>query len=184
MDVRSLLQDVLSDVSSKVFSFQIELDLLISWVKSSGLFQDYRIFEDMHHGITLVYLKTSKNEKLRFFSKLFPVCRKIQKTLRSRLCSQNFWLLVKLKGSFDKYKLEKSSIVPKKTTVLKRNAISGVSNIWNSLYLACAKSGMGCAIVNGDSRAFFTAFKNSPRSVISGYTLQLIKLKNLSIRWS
>ena len=53
MDVRSLLQDVLSEVSSKVISFQRELHPLISWVKSSGLFQDYRVFEDMHHGITI-----------------------------------------------------------------------------------------------------------------------------------
>ena len=51
MDLRSLLQDVLSEVSSKVISFQIELHPLITWVKSSGLFQDYRLFEDMHHGI-------------------------------------------------------------------------------------------------------------------------------------
>ena len=55
MDLRSLLHDVLSEVSSKVISFQIELHPLITWVKSSGLFQDYRIFEDMHHGITLSY---------------------------------------------------------------------------------------------------------------------------------
>ena len=53
MDLRSLLQDVLREVSSKVISFQIELHSLITWVKSSGLFQDYIIFEDMHHGITI-----------------------------------------------------------------------------------------------------------------------------------
>ena len=51
MNLRSLLQDVLSEVSSKVISFRIELHPLITWVKSSGLFQDYRIFEDMRHGI-------------------------------------------------------------------------------------------------------------------------------------
>ena len=53
MDLRSLLQDVSSEVSSKVISFQIELHPIITWVKSSGLFQDYRIFEDMCHGITI-----------------------------------------------------------------------------------------------------------------------------------
>ena len=53
MDVRSLLQDVLSETSSEVISFQIELHSIITWVKSSGLFQNYRIFEDMHHGITI-----------------------------------------------------------------------------------------------------------------------------------
>ena len=53
MDLRSLLQDVLGEVSSKVINFQIELHLSITWVKSSGLFQDYRIFEDMRHGITI-----------------------------------------------------------------------------------------------------------------------------------
>ena len=53
MDLRSLLQDVLSEVSSEVISFQIEIHSIITWVKSSGLLQDYRIFEDMHHGITL-----------------------------------------------------------------------------------------------------------------------------------
>ena len=52
MDLRSLLQDVMSEVSSEVISFQIELHSLITWVRSSGKFQDYRIFEDMHHGIT------------------------------------------------------------------------------------------------------------------------------------
>ena len=36
-----------------VISFQIKLYLLIIWVRSSGLIQDYRIFEDMHHGITI-----------------------------------------------------------------------------------------------------------------------------------
>ena len=51
--LRSFTQDVLSDTSSKVISFQIELHPLITWVKSSGLFQDYRIFEDMRHGITI-----------------------------------------------------------------------------------------------------------------------------------
>ena len=49
--MRSLLQDVLSEVSSKLISFQIDFHLLITWVKDSGLFQDYRIFEDMRHGI-------------------------------------------------------------------------------------------------------------------------------------
>ena len=34
-------------------SFQIELHSLIIWVRSLGLFQDYEIFEDMLHGITL-----------------------------------------------------------------------------------------------------------------------------------
>ena len=53
MDLRSLLQDVLSEVSSKIISFQVELHLLLTWVKSSGLFQEYRIFEDMRHGITI-----------------------------------------------------------------------------------------------------------------------------------
>ena len=53
MDLKSLLQDVSSEVSSKIISFQIELHLLFTWVKSSGLFQEYRIFEDMCHGITI-----------------------------------------------------------------------------------------------------------------------------------
>ena len=53
MDLRSLSQGILGEVSSEVISCQIELHSLITWVKSSGLFQDYRIFEDMHHGITL-----------------------------------------------------------------------------------------------------------------------------------
>ena len=53
MDLSSLLQDLLSEVSSEAFSFQIELHSLITWVRSSDLFQNYRIFEDMHHGIRL-----------------------------------------------------------------------------------------------------------------------------------
>ena len=52
IDLSSLSQDVLGEVSSEVISFQIELHSLITWLKSSGLFEDYRIFEDMHHGIT------------------------------------------------------------------------------------------------------------------------------------
>ena len=53
MDLRNLSQEVINEGSSEVISFQIELHSLITWVKSSGLFQDYRIFEDMHHGITI-----------------------------------------------------------------------------------------------------------------------------------
>ena len=53
MDLRSFLQDVISDDSSEVISFHIELHSLIIWVRSSDLFQNYRIFEDMHHGITI-----------------------------------------------------------------------------------------------------------------------------------
>ena len=44
MDLRSLLQDILSEVSSKIISFQIELHLLITWVKSSDYF---RIIESL-----------------------------------------------------------------------------------------------------------------------------------------
>ena len=39
MDLRSLLQDVLSEVSSKIISFQIELHLLNTWGKSSNYFR-------------------------------------------------------------------------------------------------------------------------------------------------
>ena len=53
MDLRSFLQDVISEDSSEVISFHIELHSLITWVRSSDLFQNYRIFEDMHHGITI-----------------------------------------------------------------------------------------------------------------------------------
>ena len=53
MNLRSSLKDVLSEVSSKVTSFQIELHQIITWIMSSGLFQDHRIFEDMRHGITI-----------------------------------------------------------------------------------------------------------------------------------
>ena len=53
MDLRSLSQDVSSEVSSEVISFQIELHSLITWLKSSGLFQDNSIFEDMHHDIRI-----------------------------------------------------------------------------------------------------------------------------------
>ena len=53
MDLRSLVQDIFGEVSSEVISFQLELHSLITWVKSSDLFQNYRIFEDMHHGITI-----------------------------------------------------------------------------------------------------------------------------------
>ena len=51
--LRSLSQDELSDVSSKAISFQIDLHPLNTLVKSLGLFQEYRVFEDMLHGITI-----------------------------------------------------------------------------------------------------------------------------------
>ena len=35
MDLRSLLQDILGEVSSKIISFQMELQLLIIWAMSS-----------------------------------------------------------------------------------------------------------------------------------------------------
>ena len=35
MNLRSLLQDILSEVSSKIISFQMELHLLIIWAESS-----------------------------------------------------------------------------------------------------------------------------------------------------
>ena len=52
VELRSLSQDILNEVYSNIISFRMELHLSIIWVKSSGLFQDYRTFEDMHHGIT------------------------------------------------------------------------------------------------------------------------------------
>ena len=51
--LRSLSQGVLSEVSSKAISFQIELHPLNTLVKSLGLFREYRLFEDMRHGITI-----------------------------------------------------------------------------------------------------------------------------------
>ena len=62
MDLRSLLQDVLSEVSSEIISFQTELHSLSTWVRSSDLFQNYRIFEDMHHGNTI----NREFEKIKF----------------------------------------------------------------------------------------------------------------------
>ena len=56
MDLRSYLQDVLSEVSSEAINFQIELHSLIILARSSGLIQNYRFFEGMHHGITTVEL--------------------------------------------------------------------------------------------------------------------------------
>ena len=39
MNLRSLLQDILSEVSSKIISFQMELQLLITLVRSSDYFR-------------------------------------------------------------------------------------------------------------------------------------------------
>ena len=39
MDLRSLLQDILSEVSPKITNFQLELHLLITWVRSSDYFR-------------------------------------------------------------------------------------------------------------------------------------------------
>ena len=63
IDLRSLSQDLINEVSSKIISFRMELHLSIIWVKSSGLFQDYRIFEDMYHGITDVRVNQAVNIK-------------------------------------------------------------------------------------------------------------------------
>ena len=53
MDLRSLLQNILGEVSPKITNIQIELHPLITWVLEFRLFQIYRIFKDMHHGITI-----------------------------------------------------------------------------------------------------------------------------------
>ena len=37
MNLRSLLQDILSEVSSKTISFHMELQLLIFWAESSDI---------------------------------------------------------------------------------------------------------------------------------------------------
>ena len=37
MNLRSFLQDILSEVSSKIVSFQMELHLLITWAESSDI---------------------------------------------------------------------------------------------------------------------------------------------------
>ena len=37
MNRRSLLQDILKEVSSKIISFQMELHLLITWTESSDI---------------------------------------------------------------------------------------------------------------------------------------------------
>ena len=39
MNLRSLLQDLLNEVSSNIISFQMELHLLITWVRSSDYFR-------------------------------------------------------------------------------------------------------------------------------------------------
>ena len=39
MDLRSLLHDILSEVSPKIINFQIEIHLLITWVRSSDCFR-------------------------------------------------------------------------------------------------------------------------------------------------
>ena len=46
MNLRSLLQDILGEVSSKIISFQMELHQLIILVKSSDCF---RIIESLGH---------------------------------------------------------------------------------------------------------------------------------------
>ena len=69
----------------------------------------------------------SKNEKVRekflkvFFQKMFPVSRIVPKTLRSPLCSQNFWFLVKIEECFGENKLEKKLHSTEKTDVLKNS---------------------------------------------------------------
>ena len=85
MDLRSLLQDVLSEVSSEVISFHIELHSLITWVKSSGLFQDYRIFEDMHHGIT-IHQEFEKNKNYMYALWVWGVLKFLFQMLYAWVC--------------------------------------------------------------------------------------------------
>ena len=60
MNLRSLLLDILNEVSSRIISFQIRLHLL--------RVQIYRIFEDMHQGITdtLESMNYEKNNTVKF----------------------------------------------------------------------------------------------------------------------
>ena len=39
MDLRSLLHDIINEVSSKIISFQMKLHLLITWVESLDCFR-------------------------------------------------------------------------------------------------------------------------------------------------
>ena len=64
IDLRSLSQDIINEVSSNTISFRMDLHLSINWVKSSGQFQDYRFFEEMHHGIAAV--KVFKVKAVKF----------------------------------------------------------------------------------------------------------------------
>ena len=95
MDLRSLSQEVIREVSSEVISFQLESHSLISWVKSSDESQDYRNFEDMHHGITLsscyiflVYLTFIK--LLERFIKVFAASLSLEELQVSLTSSYNF----------------------------------------------------------------------------------------------
>ena len=60
MDLRSLLQDILSEVSPKRINFQIELHLLITWVRSSDYF---RFIESLRTCIMASHYKVRKNSK-------------------------------------------------------------------------------------------------------------------------
>ena len=88
MDLRRLLQDVLSELSSEVISFQIEVHSLITWVKSSGVFQDYRIFEDMHHGITMHLIRNLK-VTLECLPNLHCSVSVSNREIETKICSLN-----------------------------------------------------------------------------------------------
>ena len=67
MDLRSLLQDILSEVSFKIISFQMELHLLITWVKSS----DYFRFIESLRTCSMAFYSTGNFENKNFICGLW-----------------------------------------------------------------------------------------------------------------
>ena len=128
--------------------------------------------------------KTSKNQlrkKINFFQKMSPVSRIEPKTLRSSLCSQNFWSLVKIEGGIQLEQIRKKSQSSGKALVLKTRTlypvyvISGIQYIQFALNpvalnRVCAKKSKGGPFCNIEkfSRKRYIRCTLHPELVISG----------------
>ena len=77
MNLRSLLQDILSEVSSKIISFQMELHLLITLVRSSDYF---RFIESLRTSIMASQITSPRSETMKYnMPELWdPVMRRIR----------------------------------------------------------------------------------------------------------
>ena len=78
MDLRSLVQDILSEVSPNIINFQIGLHLFITWVRSSDYF---RFIESLrtcimasHQFSNINRIRMNKDKEVYVSSEIRPYC--------------------------------------------------------------------------------------------------------------